>query len=727
MHNKSLRYKTYSFLVILFVMIIAACTSPEKKKETEKETGGKEIYTEASEKKLEEWHKNKLSLFVYFGVYSLYQGKSDNQPVGSAAENIMATASISPEEYERKAREFDPKKWDANEIVNMARDIGMKRIVLNAKHHDGFCLFKTNTTDFNSVDFTPANTDLVKEMSDACKSGNIKFSLSYSLTDWHLPAAGPMSANHNTPVTEEHHNTNLKQIEELLTKYGSVSEIYFYSGLNTPEQSNEIRRLVKRLQPDCLISDGIGNDMGDFIATEFNTLPGTPPDIAWNMLASAFPDTRAFTDVKSGKNPVAIAKEKVREMIQVISSGGNYSLSIGPKADGSTEGEEEEILKNIGRWIKVNRNAVYETIGSPFNTQSSNFKITRKKNKLYLFMESVPATSTIRLSGLDNKITAARFLGSGISLQFVNKGSVNEILWTSPAMADPMELPVIEVEFENTIRPLPRKSINVTSADTLILGRKEAIHHNSITQQDRVTAIPSTIALTWHINASHQQKADFKYLKTQKDREIEAITAQGSQNFILKGKQGHLICSKYDTIQTGDIYRSDIFYGDLKEVHVNPNGSNRLRILKTSWHNLRNIKDTHLIPLPMSTRYYYVEIESENEQQYCYRITGNDGLQIWFNQEEILLNRNHAPGTPMTRELVFDLKKGKNILLIKNYNRVGSKDYFDLLSLPDAHWWRQTISIPANPKYLKIKSAGQQNPFQDIGLGHLTITLTPEK
>jgi alpha-L-fucosidase len=726
MHNKPLIYKPQSYAAMLLVIIIAACSSPEKKKTTKKEPSPEEINTESSKKNLEEWKKDKLSLFVYFGVYSLYEGKTENQPIDGAAENIRALAGITPENYARKAREFDPKKWDANEIVNLARDIGMKRIVLDAKHHDGFCLFKTQTTDFNSVDFTPANKDFVKEMSDACESGNIKLSLSYSLTDWHLPAAMPMSENHNTPVTEEHHNVNLKRIEELLTNYGSVSELYLYSGLNTPEQSRDLRQLIKKLQPECLISDGIGNDMGDFVASEYNSLPAKTPDVAWNMLASAFSDTRGYKDTKSEVDPLPIAKKKVKEMIRVLSSGGNYSLSIGVKADGTTEGVEEEVLKNLGRWIKVNREAVYETMESPFKTAASNYKITRKENKLYLFMESVPASSSIRISGLNNKITAARFLGSGIPLEVVNRGNVNEILWTAPAMADPMEVPVIEAEFEETIRPIPERGISINAADTLTLDNTNAFHHTGITQQDQITAIPSSTALTWHLSAGHPQQAEFRFLQTLKGKEIAVETANGEQQIVLNGKQSRLVCSKYDTIQTGDIYRSEIFYGDLKEVHVNPNGSNRLRILNTSWHNLKNTKDSHLIPLPMSTRYYYVEIESENEQQYCYRVTGNDGMQVWFNQEEILLNRNNVPGTPLIKELVFDLKKGKNILLIKNYNRVGSKDYFDLKSLSDAHWWRQTISIPAEPEYLKLKPVAQQNPFQEAGFENLTIVLTPE-
>ncbi len=710
---------------MILLLLSSACSSEPKTEQKEAKENQSEVFDFSSEKTAQ-WRKDKLSLFVHFGAYSQFEGVWNNQLIEGPAENIWATAGIPPEEYERKIREFDPRKWDANSIVNMARDIGMKRIIFNAKHHDGFCLFKTATTDFNVIEFTPYNQDLVQEMASACKSGKIKLSISFSLCNWHLPAAFPMSANHNTPVTPEHHQTNLMQIEELLSNYGPIAEIYFYSGLNTPQQSREIRQLVKDLQPNCLISDGIGNNMGDFIATDFNILPDQIPGHPWNMLASVFPDSRGYKEHEENIDIIQKARLKVKEMAQVLANGGNYSLSIGPRADGSFGATEEEILKNIGRWIKVNREAIYNVEKSPFQTQTSAYKITRKANKLFLMVDSAPRTTAIRLTGLNNKIKSARFLGSGIEPGFSNRGAVNEVIWTSPAMADPMQMPVIELVFEDTIRMLPRKEININPTDTVTLNADNAIIRTSISQQDRYTAINSTTSIKWNLKAEHPQKAELFFPEVLKNKNITIETADNQYNITLQGKQGHQICSQYDTIQTGDIYQSEAFYGKLEDIHINPNGSNRLRILNSSWKNLKNAKETHLHPLPMSAFYYYAEIESQDEQQYSYRITGNDGLQVWFNQKEIILSRNETPGSPMKKELVFDLKKGKNTLVIKNYNRVGAKDYFDLTPLTDAHWWKQSVSIPANPEFLQILNQDAENPHSDINLPNFSILLTPE-
>jgi alpha-L-fucosidase len=726
MQSKNLIYRLPVYTLVIAAIILSSCSSDKKEKQEKKpEKEHQEI--QFSREKINQWRQDKLSLIVHFGAYSLFEGQWNNKVIDPPAENIWAAVPISLEDYERKTREFNPKEWDAYNIVNLARDIGMKRIILNARHHDGFCLFETTSTEFNSVDFTPFNRDLVKEMAEACRTGKIGFSLSFSLCNWHLPAAEPISVNHNTPVTESHHQTNLTQIEELLTNYGPVSEIYFYSGLNTPEQSREIRQLVKRLQPDCLISDGIGNDMGDFIATEFNDYPEKTPDTPWNMLASVFEGTRGFKAGNSHPELSLKARQKVREMVRVISSGGNYTLNIGPRSDGSLTGDEEKVLKNIGRWIKVNREAIFGVEKNPFNSESSSYKITRKANKLYLFVESVPPSSSIRLTGLNNKITSASFLGSGIEPGFSNKGAVNEIIWTSPAMADPMELPVIEVVFEDTINALPLKSITVNPGDTLTLNKNNALAQHSITQQDQLTSIYSTTSLKWNLKAEHNQKADLIFTQAQKGRELLIETAQAQNRIRLEGKQAQLIRSRHDTIQAGDIYQSETFYGELKEVHINPNGSNRLRVLNNSWANLKNRKETHLKPLPMSAMYYYLEVESESDQQYSYRITGNDGIQVWLNQKVISLTRNTNPGSPLVEELLFELTKGKNILIIKNYNRTGGKDYFDILPLPEAHWWKQILSIPANPEYLSIKAAEPATPHTDIGLQNCSMVLTPEE
>ncbi len=712
-----------AFFLILASFVFPNCNPVEEKEE--KKTVNKQ---ELPIKELDQWQDDRLSLFVHYGVYSSLAGTWNDEPIDGAAEEIWATSDMFVEDYEKVARNFDPKEWDARSIVSIARDIGMRTIILTAKHLDGFCLFSTETTSFNIVDFTHIDRDIMAEMAEACKTGNIKLSLRFSLTDWHLPAAYPMSKYHATPVPESHHRVNLQQIEELLTNYGDISEIYFHSGFNTPEQSRDLRDLIKKLQPQCLISNGIGNNFGDFISTAFNQFPAHDLDVPWIMPASIDPSTLAYHEkLKNNYGTKEKAREKVRELVDVISKGGNFALNIGPKGNGSTGSFEEETLNQIGRWIKVNRKAVFGTKKNPFDNDSPFWKITHNADKLYIFVDSVPSTEKIKLTGLKNKVASAQFLGSGIEPEYIQKGNTLEITWTSPAMADPMQLFVIEVELTDTLHQVPEKTLKINPSDTLILTRANALTHQSISSGDKYSSVPSVTAIKWNIEASHVLKAEIKFSSREIGRNILLETSGNETLLQLKGQQGELISSQADTVQTGTVFRSKAFYGAMDEIHVNPNGNNRLQIAKSSWMAMSNNSKKPVNPLPMTAHYYYVEIDSENQQKHCYEISGNDGLQVWLNNEELILSRNTTPEKPIKKHLVLDLQEGKNILLIKNYNRKGSSDMFNLTVVDDARWYSQFVTFSSNPEFIKIKRADNTNPHEDINLINFSIILTPEK
>jgi alpha-L-fucosidase len=712
-------------LTLLFASVLPSCSKKEAQKTT---TTSTDVPTQKStEDILTHWEKDKLSLFIHFGVYSELEGKWNNKKIEGSSEDIWGNAGLFLEDYERTARTFNPNKWDANEIVNLARDIGMKTIILSAKHHDGFCLFDTETTDFNSVKFTPLNKDLVASMASACKNGKINFGISFSLTDWHLPAAFPMSKYRGNPVSDEHHKINLQQIRELLTNYGPVSEIYFHSGLNTPAQSSELKDLINELQPECLVSNGIGNNFGDFIATEWNKKPEVELNSPWIMRSSLLPSSLGYLPEVKNIDQLETARTKVRELTDVISKGGNYALNIGPKGDGSLPETETEILRHIGRWIKVNREAITGTYKTPFASPSKYWKITQKANKLFLFVNSVPTNQTIQLSGFKNKIQSVSFLGSGIEPTFEQSGERYTINWTSPAMADPMQMPVLRIIFQDSIHAITAPHLKISQNDTVSLDLQNCIRLKSITGRDRLSSIPSTTSLLWNIDAEHEQTATLRFTPQQQGRILMLETSGKRMEVTLKGKQRELIRSENDTIQTGTIFKSIPFYGALDEVQINPAGQDRLQVSNSSWMGInKNKKDPYAL-LPLSTVYYYTDIESENDQQYCYQIIGNDGLQVWFNKKELLLTENPATGNPMKKELVLNLKEGKNILLVKNFNRMGAGDYFDLIPEPDAKWLTQEIPISANPGFIKITDAARTSKYNDIDLSNFSITLVPKK
>lgn len=141
-----------------------------------------------SEKAFEKWHQNKYSMFIHFGLYSELGGVWEGNPVTRGySEQIQSFAGIFSDWYGDTALRFNPTLFDADAIVSLAKEAGMRSIIITTKHHDGFCMFRTATTDYNSYDATPGKRDFIKEMAEACKRGGINFGIYFSLIDWHFP------------------------------------------------------------------------------------------------------------------------------------------------------------------------------------------------------------------------------------------------------------------------------------------------------------------------------------------------------------------------------------------------------------------------------------------------------------------------------------------------------------------------------------------------------------
>ncbi|MDD4009097.1 MAG: alpha-L-fucosidase, partial [Fermentimonas sp.] len=221
-----------------------------------------------------EWIEQKFSMFIHFGLYSVYGGVYEDNPVKLGySEQIQSFAGIFSDWYGETANEFNPVKWNPDSVVALAKAAGMKSIIFTSKHHDGFCMYHSAYTDFNIVDATPYSKDLMKELADACRRGGIGFGVYYSLIDWHYPHAYPISSHNADPLTDEHYEFNLKQVEEIMTNYGDISEIWFDMGSLTPTQSKGLYDLVNRLQPNCMISGRLGNDYVDFAVMADNEYP----------------------------------------------------------------------------------------------------------------------------------------------------------------------------------------------------------------------------------------------------------------------------------------------------------------------------------------------------------------------------------------------------------------------------------------------------------------------
>ena len=401
------------------------------------------------------WHQNKYSMFIHFGLYSVYGGVYNGKPVTFGySEQIQSFAGIFSDWYGDTALEFDPVKFNADEIVALAKEAGMRSIVITTKHHDGFCMFKTATTPYNSVDATPSKRDYVKELSDACRRGGINFAIYFSLIDWNFPHAYPISSHNCDFITPQHHEFTKAQVTELLTNYGPVSELWFDMGSNRPEQSKELYELVHKLQPNCMVSGRLGNGWYDFAVMADNTYPEGALQAPWQSAASMFDETWSYRSWQERGDKHVKAMEKLRSLINVVSHGGNFLLNIGPRGDGSVVEFESEVLKEIGAWLKTNGEAIYGTEASPFREDFAWGKSTRKDNKLYLILSGeYPANGTIELNMPGYKLKDSK----GILASANMKG--NKLMVSLPKDAyNDQTIQVVELTFDREV--LPQASAN---------------------------------------------------------------------------------------------------------------------------------------------------------------------------------------------------------------------------------------------------------------------------
>lgn len=318
---------------------------------------------------LQTWRNDHFGMFIHFGVYSKLAGIWKGEQIPFYGEQIMNHARIPIAEYEAVAREFNPVDFNADEIVSLAKDAGMKYIVITTKHHDGFCMFDTKTTDYDIVDFTPYGKDVVGQLAEACHRQGMKLGFYYSLPDWHFPKGIPrMTPDPNTKcwehvnqvysplesVTPELEDYIVAQITELLTNYGEITTIWFDMGLITPEQSKRFRDTVKKLQPNCLINGRIMNNMGDYMTLPDNgDVASYGTDVFWDNPASLYGTWGYKSWIQRPPLDEQISHQ-ISRLTSTVSHGGVFLLNIGPDGDGRVIDYEKDVLHGIGNFLRAN-------------------------------------------------------------------------------------------------------------------------------------------------------------------------------------------------------------------------------------------------------------------------------------------------------------------------------------------------------------------------------------
>lgn len=374
------------------------------------------------------WDEAKFGMFIHWGLYAVLAGEyNGTRTPRYNAEWIMDHLDIPVNEYEKLAAKFNPVQFDANEWVSLAKNAGMKYIIITSKHHEGFCLWKSKHTDYDIMDASPFKRDILKELSKACKKNDVRLGFYYSIMDWHHPdAQSILEPNYNqrkggtaNPDFPRHLENYMKpQLKELLSRYGDIGVLWFdgeWIPDYTTEMGKEVYNYLRNIKPDLIINNRVdvgrqgmsgmnaadGSFAGDF-GTPEQEIPATGvPGMKWESCMT-MNDSWGY---KYFDDNWKSSERLIQNLIDIASKGGNFLLNVGPTAEGLIPAPSIERLNDMGEWMKVNGEAIYGTNASPFERPEWG-RYTSKENQIFAHVFNWPEDGLLAIPELNDPVKA---------------------------------------------------------------------------------------------------------------------------------------------------------------------------------------------------------------------------------------------------------------------------------------------------------------------------------
>jgi alpha-L-fucosidase len=395
----------------------------------------------------------RFGMFIHWGVYSVPAGEwKDKTGYG---EWFLEETHIPVSQYEKFADQFNPVKFDAKAWVKAAKDAGMKYIVITSKHHDGFAMYHSLVSKYNIYDATPFHRDPLKELAAACARHHIRFGFYYSQAqDWHEPNGAGNTWDFG-PDDKKDFDQYLRskaepQVKELLTNYGPVCLIWFDTPrmMNVGDRAQRFVDILHSLAPATLIDGRLGKE-GDYRSMGDNSIPNQVVAGDWEVPATLNHTWGFKKDDTDWKTP----EDLTFKLVDIASKGGNYLLNVGPTAEGVIPQASQDNLRAVGRWLKVNGEAVYGAGPTPFGEElgqtdnsttdkkgnpgfkvATEWRCTTKPGKLYITFFKWPS-GTFELNKVKGQVTKAYLLADPSHKALKLKQSGDQVTVTLPDKA----------------------------------------------------------------------------------------------------------------------------------------------------------------------------------------------------------------------------------------------------------------------------------------------------
>ncbi len=345
-----------------------------------------------------QWFRDaKFGIFMHWGLYSEAGNVWDGKNYYGSGEWLMHQAKIPVTEYEKLAGTFNPTHFNADDWARFVHDSGAKYLVITAKHHEGFAMFKSNAPmggSYNIVDATPYKNDPMAPLVEACRRNGVHFGFYYSqYLDWHEKDGGGNTwdfKKSEKDVKKYYAEKSMPQIRELAQNYGPLDILWFdMPGGLTKEETTAFVDGVRKIQPNCLISSRVGQGLGDFSDlgdSEFPPAPITPP---WEAL---FTHTDSWGYQKYDQN-FKSPREIIRLLAATAARGGNLILNVGPDGEGNIPQKSFDDLREVGHWLQSNGDSIYATTASPIPDQPWGVMTNKRRDgggTLYLHIFTLP-------------------------------------------------------------------------------------------------------------------------------------------------------------------------------------------------------------------------------------------------------------------------------------------------------------------------------------------------